>query len=81
MAVRLSAAFTPRKIPRIFLVLISVRGWVDPRTIMQLEGLGKGKKTYFLGTPTRKLPACNIMPQPTTLPRFRIIDRSKFKKY
>jgi hypothetical protein len=35
---------------------------------VQLEGLGKLKKTQFIGTRTHDLPACSIMPQPTALP-------------
>jgi hypothetical protein len=36
---------------------------------MQLEGLDQLKKIHFIGNRTRDLPACNIVPQPTTLPR------------
>jgi hypothetical protein len=72
MAVRLSALraarpLPPRKIP---LLLISVRGRVDARAIVRLEGLGKLKKSNnVLGNRTCDLPACSIVPQPTTLPR------------
>jgi hypothetical protein len=37
---------------------------------MRLEGLGKlKKKIHLMGTQTRDLPACSIVPPPTTLPR------------
>jgi hypothetical protein len=69
MVVRLSALCTGRPSPPgIFLVLISVRGRVDPRAIVQLEELGKLKKSTSSGIRSRDLPACSIVPQPTTLP-------------
>jgi hypothetical protein len=61
MAVRLSDLLAGRPLaPGRFLVLISVRDSVDSRAIVRLEELG---------TRARHLPACSIVPQPTTLPR------------
>jgi hypothetical protein len=70
MAWRLSALCADRFLPpgRV-LVLISVRVWVDPGAIVRLEGLGKLKKYTPSWTQTGDLPACSIVPQPTTLPR------------
>jgi hypothetical protein len=69
MAVRLSVLRAGRRLPPgRFLVLISLAGWVDPRAIVRLEGLGKLKKIYLIGTRSRYLPACSTVPQPTTQP-------------
>jgi hypothetical protein len=60
MAVRFSALRAGRLLPPgRFLVLISVRGWVDPRTMVQLEGLGKLKKIHLISIRTRDLPFCS----------------------
>jgi hypothetical protein len=71
MTVRLSALRAGRSLPQgRFLVLISVRDLVDPRAIVRLEGLGKVKNSnYLIGILTGDLPACGVVPQPTTLPR------------
>jgi hypothetical protein len=70
MAARLSVLRAGRFLPPgKFMVIISVRGWVDPRAIVRLEGLGKLKKYTPSGTRTGDLPACSIVSQPTTLPR------------
>jgi hypothetical protein len=64
MAARLSALRAGRFLPPgKFLVLISVRGWVDP------QGHGAAEKFTSSGTRTGVLPACSIVPQRTTLPR------------
>jgi hypothetical protein len=70
MAVRLSALRAGSALPlRIFLVLISVRGLVDPRPLVRLEGLVQMKKSNDIMNRTRDLSVSNTVPQPTTLPR------------
>jgi hypothetical protein len=69
MAVRLSALRAGRPLPPRFLVLISVRGSVDPRAIVQLEGLGQVKNPMTsseIDPATFRLVA---VPEPTMLPR------------
>jgi hypothetical protein len=41
---------------------------------VRLEGLGKLKKSTSSGTRTGDLPACSIVPQPTTLPRAPVLN-------
>jgi hypothetical protein len=43
---------------------------VDPRAIVQLEGLGQlNKSDDLIGNQTHDLSACSTVLQPTTLPR------------
>jgi hypothetical protein len=71
MAVRMSALRAGRPLPAgRFLIFIPVRSWVDPRAIVRLERLRQlKKKIQLIETRTRDLPACNIVPEPPTLPR------------
>jgi hypothetical protein len=58
----------PLASPGIFLVLISVRGLVEPRTIIQAGRIRSIEKSNdLIRNRTCELQACSIVPQPTAL--------------
>jgi hypothetical protein len=67
--------------PGRFLVLISVRGLVDHSADGRIKSIKKSN--YLMRNRTRNLPACSIMPRPTTLPRAprNILWRKQIMKF
>jgi hypothetical protein len=70
MAVKLSALRAARPLPLgRFLVLISVRGRVDPQGHSAAGNITSIEKSNDIGCQARDLPACSIVPQPTMILR------------
>jgi hypothetical protein len=80
MAVRLSAISAGHPLPPgRFLVLISFRSWVNPGTIVRLEGLRKFKQfNNLIANRTCDLPAWSIVLRSTSLPRTPVGNYSNY---
>jgi hypothetical protein len=69
MAVRLPALCTGALYPQKYLpVFLSVKGGINPRAMMLLEGYGELKNSMTIGTRTPDLSDCRITPQQSTPP-------------
>jgi hypothetical protein len=63
-----SPTHQPRSTPQIY--YFSASGTHEPQGLVRPEGLGELKEfIHLIETRFCNLPACNIVPQPTTLPR------------
>jgi hypothetical protein len=77
MALKLSALRSSLPLPPWrFLVLISIRGWVDPRNIAAERIRSIEKYNDLIGYRTGDLLACSIVIQTTTLQRYSIQSRN-----